>query len=290
MASTPFTLVQAAAEEVRTTSAYFFDNARRDGSDSLVLQRTLGGAGFIAGPDGVRYARVGQVMLFTHREPTVYGYPEGASEPYRLRFLAVTPAPDVRVMFDRLREEFGRVVRMPEGSEAAGAFDAVFMAAAASGFGDRLEEAGAVYHLLLTLYREQVRESRIKDPLEFGFFLLRDQFRRPITLKTIAERCGISREHFIREFGGRYGESPGRMLRRLRLEHARVMLGTTELTVEEVALRSGYMSTNSFCRAFRAVYQSSPGAERARRREVNWGVRESSGVAIPYGGSPPQSS
>ena len=74
----------------------------------------------------------------------------------------------------------------------------------------------------------------------------------------MARQCGVTREHFIRAFGERYGETPGVMLRRLRLEHARSMLLATELPVAEVAAASGFASATTFCRAFRAAYAISP--------------------------------
>jgi AraC family carnitine catabolism transcriptional activator len=52
------------------------------------------------------------------------------------------------------------------------------------------------------------------------------------------------------------------MLRRLRLEHARTMLQTTRLSVQEVALACGFTSSNTFCRAYRQKFARSPGAGR----------------------------
>ena len=69
----------------------------------------------------------------------------------------------------------------------------------------------------------------------------------------------MSREHFIREFTRRYRESPGALLRRLRMEQARIMLAASlETDVESIALASGYASANTFCRAYRQNYVHSP--------------------------------
>ena len=116
----------------------------------------------------------------------------------------------------------------------------------------------------MALYREQVHGTREEDPIEFGSHVLRARFRGEINLKTIARQCGVSREHFIRAFSDRYGETPGALLRRLRLEHARTMLQATELPIGEVARASGFSSAATFCRAFRAAFATTPGDVRSR--------------------------
>jgi AraC-like DNA-binding protein len=111
-------------------------------------------------------------------------------------------------------------------------------------------------------YREQVAATQIHDPIEYGHHYLRDHFRSPLNLKEVAARCGVSREHFIRAFGKRYGETPGGLMRRLRLEHARRILGATQLPVQDVALASGFADANTFCRAYRNRYGATPGSLR----------------------------
>ena len=260
-ATDPFAVVNGAAEEVRRDTSYRWDNATRGDPNQLVLQRTLAGAGFFRDAQGERLVPVQHAMLFTQRETTSYGYPADASEPYRLRFLAFSPT-GVRLLFDRIRADFGSVVRMPEESEVAALFDEVFDGVRRRSLRDRFHESELIYRLLIALYREQVQGSRERDPVEFGQHYLRSHFRSPINLKGVAAKCGITREHFIRAFRARYGEAPGALLRRLRLEHADTMLAATELGVAEIARASGFGSANTFGRAYRARYGASPGGRR----------------------------
>jgi AraC-like DNA-binding protein len=259
----PFPVVRVCGEEIRTSPTYHFDNARRTEDPSLVIQRTLDGAAFFTDRQGRRLVPAGQAMLFTHAEDSHYGYPPEATAPYHLRFLAFTPA-GIRPLFEALRADFGAVVSMPEDAEATALFNEIVERYRTRRFRDRLQEADLLYRLLIALYREQVQGTQHSDPVEFGHRLLRDHFRSPLNLKQIAARCAISREHFIREFKLRYGETPGAMLRRLRLEHARATLRVTRLTVEEVALDAGFTGSNTFCRAYRHQFGLTPTAERAR--------------------------
>ncbi|MDB6093326.1 MAG: AraC family transcriptional regulator [Verrucomicrobia bacterium] len=260
----PFSVVHVGAEEVQTSPAYRFDNSRREGEFALVIQRTVSGSAWFRDERSTQPVPAGHAMLFSHREATGYGYPVEASEPYRLRFLAFS-ATGVAELFDRLRQDFGSVVRMPDESEATSLFDEAIERYRKRQFRDRLQESELVYRLLIALYREQVQGTRTSDPIEFGHHYVRNHFRSPVNLKGVAQKCGVSREHFIREFSARYRESPGLLLRRLRLEHAKAMLTATALSVEEIALASGFTSSNTFCRAYRLRFGKSPGSARPRR-------------------------
>ena len=260
----PFAAVDAAAEEVRADAGYRLDNAMRGDPDRLVIQRTLAGEAFLRDAAGGHRVPAGHAMLFTHREPTVYGYPPGATEPYRHRYLSLTPS-GMRPLFDRVRRDFGPVVRMPPESESAALFDELYDRFRRHRLRDRYNTSELIYRLLIALYREQVNGTRTSDPVEFGYHYLRNQFRTPVNLKGVAAQCGVSREHFIRRFSARYGEPPGALLRRLRLEHARSMLAATELGLAEVARASGFVSTNTLCRAYRARFGRSPRGQRRPR-------------------------
>ena len=261
----PFAIVHGAAEEQRSDVSYRWDNATRGDGDRLVIQRTLGGAAFFRDAAGEHSVPVGHAMLFTQREPTSYGFPPGATEPYRHRYIAFSPT-GVRPLFERIRADFGTVVRLPEESEAAALFDELFEGVQRRNLRDRFHESELLYRLLIALYREQVQGARERDPVEFGLHYLRGHFRSAINLKGVAAKCGITREHFIREFRVRYREAPGALLRRLRLEHARTMLAATELGVAEIARASGFASANTFGRAYRARFGRSPGARRTPGR------------------------
>ncbi len=253
-------------EEERTSPAYAYDNQHRDGSSCHVaIQRTLHGRAWFRDARGTHEVPSGHAMLFSHSEPTAYGYPRDATEPYGLRYVSFTIG-GLQSLFDCLRADFGSIVRMPDESEATALFDELHERFKQRTFSDRLQESELIHRLLIALYREQVQGTRTSDPIEFGHHYLRSHFRSPINLKGVAEKCGVSREHFIREFTRRYRESPGAVLRRLRLEQARAMLAATDTDVESIALASGYASSNTFCRAYRLKFGRSPRGIRGKSR------------------------
>jgi AraC-like DNA-binding protein len=256
-----FASVRVAADEVHLpTQKYFWDNRQRSQEvwGALTIQRTVAGMAFFQDATGTHWVRQGHAMLFSHHEPTSYGYPEDATEPYRLRFIQIWSAPTFLPLFEQLRREFGSIVSMPDRSEAVALYNEVFTRYTQRTFRDRFHESELLHHMLVATYREQVQETHTTDPIEFGYHYLRNHFRSPVNIKVIAAKCGISREHFIRRFGERFDEAPGAMLRRLRLEHAEAMLSATRTTVEDVALASGFTNPDSFGRAYRLKFGHSP--------------------------------
>lgn len=266
----PFSAVTGIADETRTSVDYKFENQRRGRADEAVIQQTLAGEGWFEDSAGRRAVASGRAMLFTHDEASRYGYPEEAGgAPYRLRYLSFRLGA-LAPWFERLKADFGSVPRLEGEGEAAALMIEIGRRFHARDFRDRFHESELLHRLLLALYREQVADTQTRDPVEFGYHHLRDNFRSPLNLKQLAARCGISREHFIRAFGKRYGEPPGAMLRRLRLEQAQRMLRATQIPVQDVALACGFADANSFCRAYRIHFGTTPGGA---RREPPVGAR-----------------
>lgn len=257
-----FAAVISVGDETRNSAAYRYDNSARGPARIAVIQRTLAGRGWFTENGRRQDVPAGHAMLFTYQEPTSYGYPEDTTDDYALDYLnldigALAP------LFARLRRDFGSVVGMAPDHEAAALFEELHTRFRGRTFQDRLHAAELIHRMVIALYREQVQSARTTDPIEFGHHYLRSHFRSPINLKLVSEKCSVSREHFIREFTRRYRESPGALLRRLRLEQARIMLAASlDTDVETIALASGYASANTFCRAFRQHYGTSPGAAR----------------------------
>ncbi len=252
-----FPYVLSTADETRTTPAYRWENRGRSATPQMIIQRTISGRGWISSGRETHIAPAGHAIIFSHNDGSIYGYPTDGTEPYALRYVTAE-AGALEPIFNHLRQDFGPVVRMPDECEATALFNEIHERFHWRSFRDRLHEAELLHALLIAIYREQVHETRTSDPVEFGHHYLRSHFRSPINLKLVAEKCGVSREHFIREFTRRYRESPGALLRRLRLEHARAMLAATDTDVESIALASGYASANTFCRAFRQKFGRSP--------------------------------
>ncbi|WP_370981079.1 helix-turn-helix domain-containing protein [Agaribacterium sp. ZY112] len=77
-----------------------------------------------------------------------------------------------------------------------------------------------------------------------------DNYLIPFNLSEVAMHSNMSPYHFLRVFKRVYGETPNEFLIRLRIEKAKSMLITENLSVSEVCERVGYISLGSFSSLF----------------------------------------
>ncbi|THD82336.1 GlxA family transcriptional regulator [Aliigemmobacter aestuarii] len=72
----------------------------------------------------------------------------------------------------------------------------------------------------------------------------------PLSMDELAERVGYSRRHVERLFLSTLGQPPARFYLNLRLDHARNLLASTDLSLAEVAAACGFSSTSHFSKSF----------------------------------------
>ncbi|WP_199714661.1 GlxA family transcriptional regulator [Micromonospora radicis] len=71
----------------------------------------------------------------------------------------------------------------------------------------------------------------------------RGRLHEPVTLRDLAERSRMSVRTFTRRFRAETGLSPTQWLLNERTDHARLLLESTELSVDQIARRSGFGTT-----------------------------------------------
>ncbi len=89
----------------------------------------------------------------------------------------------------------------------------------------------------------------------------------PLPLAELARQAGFSRRHVERLFTIHLGQSPGKYYMHLRLDHARSLLGETDLSLAEVAAACGFSTQSYFTAAFRARFGGPPAGAQTRRRQ-----------------------
>jgi transcriptional regulator GlxA family with amidase domain len=85
-----------------------------------------------------------------------------------------------------------------------------------------------------------------------------------LRLADLAAAAGLEERTLARRFERRYGMSPIGYLRLARCRAALELLGSTSLSLEEIAWKVGYADSSSFARAFKAALGRSPAELRSR--------------------------
>lgn len=87
---------------------------------------------------------------------------------------------------------------------------------------------------------------------------------QPITVDALATRARMSKRNFTRRFTEATGASPAAWLTSRRLDEARRLLESSDLSVDAVATRSGFRSVVTFRQRFGAAYGTTPTSYRRR--------------------------
>ncbi len=137
------------------------------------------------------------------------------------------------------------------------------------------------YVVFIHILREELAAGRVRGPLEalsdpqLGPVLnaIHEVPGAPHAVEDLAARAGMSRSSFAQAFKARVGMTPARYVAHWRMQAARRMLETTDLSVAQIADLSGYASEVAFRKAFRSLVGRPPGQLRRQVRAARRGAR-----------------
>lgn len=107
----------------------------------------------------------------------------------------------------------------------------------------------------------------IDDPLMAqAIRLIRDKATMNISIKDILKEVPISRSMMERRMRELLGRSPHDEILRLKIDAARHLLVGTDLTIDQIAQRTGFRTVQYFCTVFLKTSSLTPGAYRKQAR------------------------
>ncbi|APU15525.1 MULTISPECIES: helix-turn-helix domain-containing protein [Actinoalloteichus] len=115
---------------------------------------------------------------------------------------------------------------------------------------------------------DEVVEGAVKRVID----LMRENLSERITIDDMARAAMFSKFHFSRVFLRATGVSPGRFLSAMRLEAAKRLLRSTQLSVTDISHQVGYASVGTFSSRFRSCVGMAPSAYRRLGGVVSAGV------------------
>jgi transcriptional regulator GlxA family with amidase domain len=119
--------------------------------------------------------------------------------------------------------------------------------------------------------REQIARSRLRDDdirkIRDVYRYYQENFIRPEAFSVVARRAGMNIRKLEAGFKELFHTTLVRFLADLRLDHARKLIGETDLPIKAIMTEAGYHTVPAFSRAFKARFGTSPSAfPRAMRR------------------------
>lgn len=79
-----------------------------------------------------------------------------------------------------------------------------------------------------------------------------------LSVDAIASRMGLERSQFYRKIKALTNYAPVELMRRLRLQHGRTLLTTTDRTISEIAYETGFSTPAYFTKCYRDAYGETP--------------------------------
>jgi transcriptional regulator GlxA family with amidase domain len=92
---------------------------------------------------------------------------------------------------------------------------------------------------------------------------IESHFSSEFLMEELADKVGLSLRNLSRRFKNSTGNTPNQYLQKVRIEIAKDLLKTTEMSVDQITYRVGYVDVSSFCKLFKKVTQQTPSEYRA---------------------------
>ncbi len=83
-------------------------------------------------------------------------------------------------------------------------------------------------------------------------------YAEPLDIPALARIAYVSEAHFIRTFKATFGETPHRYLQRRRVERAMFLLRSTDRSITDICLDTGFTSLGTFSRTFAEIVGEPP--------------------------------
>ena len=256
----------AQGRESHPAGRWYWHHAHvRPRHDAVVIQYNLAGTILLRDPSGQRTVPPGAFFAFCPGDRVSYGHPDALAEPYRCWWTNLAGAglsSHLRLLIAR----HGHVYPLGPGHPLASRFDQLLTQTHPAADTPRTRAAEIIHQFVMNLLEaaddhaaafhrpvEQAIQHLIQRPLSAG------------SLKEVAARYRVSREHLSRCFQEQVGEPPHTYLARLRGQRALQLLHTTALPLREIAEQTGHSGPHHLNRRVRDLTGLTPTAYRTAK-------------------------
>ncbi len=213
--------------------------------------------------DGVvETVRPGELYIMHEGSDIVFNaYPESYFHRLRLTFYGS--------MLRNLDQEFRltgrRVVRLRDPDHFIGAFRRMGAYLAEHDPLDAAEISAGAYRILAEIAKECSRPDAFPELLRDILGDMKGDLGLKRSIQEIAAHHGVEVHTLMRLFRKHLGVSPREYLIKLRMEAAKHLVASSELSMKEIAERLGYCNSLYFSTAFHRMFQETPSRYRKRK-------------------------
>lgn len=264
-------LLDSIGWETVHTPDYAFSGLSRP-ETSLIFQYTISGEGRIEIDGTVHRIPSGSAFLVEVPGIHNYYYPEDGVEPWEFVWLNLS-GPMALLASKQLAQYSGSLLHLPEDAPPIQLLWSIFEDI------QKHEERNLQLLTAKTLHWLLSLEGFLKNPnmeninrnkkLLAAIAFMKDHYHLvDLSLDDISAHVGISKHHLCRMFKRNMNITPFEYLRRRRIEAAAAKLKTTELTINEISVETGFDNASYFGKVFNSYFGVSPLAY--RKQDMNF--------------------
>lgn len=221
--------------------------------NSYNLHLVFGGSGYVF-QEGERIP-LGQGNGFLYPRGAYQQYGSDPLLPWEVRWVHFNTAISLPLL-EEADQSRGYFFTFDLNAGLASMFGEMFRLSAAYETRSEPRLSAVLYELLLTLLQnsEPLHGSvplEIRHSIRRTADIIHNECERPWTLERMSRLAGYSSYHFLRLFRSIMGKTPNRYLSDCRLARAKLLLVSTELPVEQIALLTGFRQSSYFIKVFK---------------------------------------
>lgn len=240
--------------EKRTSTDYYWDGRMRPNDlNTCIFQYTLNGYGEVRVGEKTFTVKAGEAFIVKVPSEHCYYLPEGSPE---WEFIFITLKGDkVEECWDYLSSQFGLIVHVDNNAPLIYLLQKIYQFALKEGIEDTFTSSAFAYEFVMGLYRFakglDSQPTWIPDDILMAIQFMMTRYHEPLSLEAIAEHAGLSKYYFTNKFHKYMQTTPIQFLTKRRIQKAMELLSTTNKTIQEIALETGYDNANYFSKVFK---------------------------------------
>ena len=222
---------------------------KRDGFDSFLILLVTKGSCTLKVNGQTHSVPKGNIALVDCYAPHEYGSPQSWEASW-LHFDGSL----ARSYYEHIVQTHGNVITLHSAQTAEHTLGKIYNIFRN---GSPIREANMSKYIVTLLTELLLTESKtntslkLTNGLEDTISYINENFSSPLSLDELADRASLSPFYFTRVFTKETGMTPHQYIIATRLNSAKFLLKSTDISIKEIAFNSGFSSESSFCSTFK---------------------------------------
>lgn len=244
--------------ECRQNERYDFRNDERGNYEGYLFQYTLDGWGRFENDETSTNLEKQNAFFISFPCKSRYYLPNESCK-WNYFYIHFT-GPTARYFYEYINKKEGETFTLPKDSSCVELFMNEFQAVAHGKKYNKYENGEFLYQFLTSLCKDlekkdQVSGHSLADKVKEW---IQHNYMTGKNISDMSQELSISASHITRQFQACNGIPPIQYLNDLRIEHAMFLLINTDLSLENIALQSGFSNGNYYSKVFRKAIGIEP--------------------------------